>query len=221
MKIAVWHETSAAGSSYDNESHLNKRQLQKRSSNAREWEKGRRRKRDNTTTTTKSTRRDRRWEIDGRLSMGRREETRMRGLAPSPTLAVEGEKGRERDAGYSVDHQDPHPHGGVSCAGVATTVGDRQGNVRGVGVLYKAGARGGELSSSNRSVSVTSYQAHDRCTRRRRSASCIRGMHTRSYFCYGTDERKCWRNVRRLGGVLPSEREREREDYNKEAKTKK
>lgn len=139
------------------------------------------------------------------------ENARSPSLAPSPTLAVEGEKGRERDAGYSVDHQDPHPHGGVSCAGVVTAVGDRQGNVRGVGVLYKAGARGGELSSSNRSVSVTSYQAHDRCTRRRRRASCTRGMHTRSYFCYGTGERKRWRNVRRLGGVLPSgERERER-----------
>lgn len=39
--------------------------------------------------------------------------------------------------------------------GLPGTVGDRQGNVRGVGVLYQAGARGGELSSSKRSVSVT------------------------------------------------------------------
>ncbi|EZA48549.1 hypothetical protein X777_13219 [Ooceraea biroi] len=74
---------------------------------------------------------------------------------PRSTRAVEGEKGREGDAGSSMDHQDPHPHGGVSRAGVAAAVGDRQGNVRGVGVLYKAGARGGELSSFKRSVSVS------------------------------------------------------------------
>lgn len=35
---------------------------------------------------------------------------------------------------------------------------DIQGKIRGVGVLYKAGARGGELSSSKRSVSVTSLR---------------------------------------------------------------
>jgi hypothetical protein len=69
------------------------------------------------------------------------------------TRAIEGEKGREGDAG-STDHQDPHPHGGASRAGVATAVGGRQGNVIGVGVLYKAGARGGEFSSFKRSVSV-------------------------------------------------------------------
>lgn len=51
--------------------------------------------------------------------------------------------------------QDPHPHGAASRAAAATVVGERQGNVRGVGGLYKAGARGGELSSSKRSVSVT------------------------------------------------------------------
>lgn len=36
MRIAVWHaRTRATSGSYDNESHLNKRQLQKRSSYAR------------------------------------------------------------------------------------------------------------------------------------------------------------------------------------------
>lgn len=74
-----------------------------------------------------------------------------------PTLALEGEKGCEGDARSSVVQQDPHPHDNVSRTGVAAAVGDRQGNVRGVGGLYKAGARGGELSSSNRSVSVASY----------------------------------------------------------------
>lgn len=65
-------------------------------------------------------------EIDGRLTKSRREGARMRGLSLPPTTEerthahipdVEGEKGREGDAGSSMDHQDPHPH--VSRAGVA------------------------------------------------------------------------------------------------------
>lgn len=144
--------------SYDNESHLNKRQLQKRSSNAREGER------------QKIGERERRTEGafgGGRQTVdSRRAGEKGRECAASPFLppqkhthahtpGVEGEKGREGNAESSMDHQDPHPHGDVSRAGVAWTVGERQGNVRGVGVLYQAGARGGELSSSKRSVSVT------------------------------------------------------------------
>lgn len=85
---------------------------------------------------------------------------RMHGLPlsalPFPLAASRAREDAKGDAGSSVDHQDPHPHGQVLRAGVDAAVGDRQGNVRGVGVLYKAGARGGEFSSSKRSVSVTS-----------------------------------------------------------------
>lgn len=103
--------------------------------------------------------------MDGRLTKSRREGARMRGLSLPPptgthTHARTSPMSRARkDArgmlGSSMDQQDPHPHGDVSRAGVARTVGERQGNVRGVGVLYQTGARGGELSSSKRSVSVT------------------------------------------------------------------
>jgi len=49
----------------------------------------------------------------------------MRGLSLPPTTEhahadipdAEGEKGCEGDAGSSMDHQDPHPHGDVSRAG--------------------------------------------------------------------------------------------------------
>lgn len=59
----------------------------------------------------------------------------MRGLSLPPTTEhvhahipdVEGEKGDEGDAGSSMDHQDPHPHGGVSRAGVARNGGGPSG----------------------------------------------------------------------------------------------
>jgi len=108
----------------------------------------------------KNTRRDRPREIDGGLSLG--EQGRECAVSSSPPPFPPFSRAR-KDARGILDPlggppQDPHPHGAASRAAAAAVVGERQGNVRGVGGLYKAGARGGELSSSKRSVSVTLYR---------------------------------------------------------------